>query len=85
MEDMKTYWVTQYALTSGIEKVQGGISGNFIRVEGGWGFKLYRLGTESHETREAAVICAKEMQKKKIASLKKSIQRIENLEFGEAT
>ena len=39
-------------------------------------------GKEWHRTKEAAIAKAEEMRQKKIAGLKKQIERLEKLEFG---
>ena len=75
---------TKHALTEGIKRVQMTVldetaihgSGRNIEV-------LYGEGVEWHRTLRSAVRRAEEMRVAKIASLRKSIARLEELRFGE--
>ena len=82
MENEKiTAWVTKYALTQGIMKVDGevhhGTSSNMFS----YGEYGYAHGDDWHRTHESAVAKAEDMRKKKIASLKKSIAKLEAMNF----
>lgn len=77
-----TAWVTKYALTDGIQKVSGTVrhetsSDMLSRV----GFRECLHGNDWHRTPEAALARAEEMRKNKIASLKKSIAKLEAMTF----
>ena len=76
-----TAWVTTYALTQGIMKVDGevchGTSSKLLTYD--------KFGSASgedwHRTHESAVKKAEDMRKAKIASLKKSIAKLEAMKF----
>lgn len=71
-------WVTKYALTRGIFEQFGEIwSEEGFRYE-----KYYYLHKhEWHRTKEEAIARAEQMQKEALASLKKKIEKLENLRF----
>jgi len=78
-----TVWISKYALTKGVFAITAedcfDTSGKMVRdMNNNY---LYYHGKDWHKTRKAAVKRAKEMKAKKIASLKKSIERIRKLEF----
>lgn len=82
--------ITTYALTQGIleleaelcEKPNGDLKG-VIKVPGKYGPTFYHgEGRDWHKTRAEAILKAKEMQIKKIASLKRQIIKIESLDFS---
>ena len=86
--DNITAWVTKYALTSGIQKVSGTarqtISNMLVyqaKTSSGMHYSHAR-GNEWHRTPEAALARAEEMRKNKIASLKKSIAKLEVKTFS---
>lgn len=76
-------WITKYALTKGIlersirsfdGETAEDITGGHLRA------KYYRKG-EWHESKISAIEKAEEMRKKKIASLKKQIEKLEKMKF----
>ena len=82
-----TAWVTKYALTDGIQKVSGTVrhetSSAMLSYPGGcrdWPVSVH--GNDWHRTPEAALARAEEMRKNKIASLKKSIAKLEAMMFS---
>lgn len=82
-----TAWVTKYALTSGIQKVSGTVrhetSSAMLSYPGecrDWPVSVH--GNDWHRTPEAALARAEEMRKAKIASLKKSIAKLEAMTFS---
>ena len=77
---MKTYWISKYALTDGIRpaKDSARLSDGYV-VESTWG--VFRIGTNAHETFEAAAEAAETMRVRKIASLKKQLAKMEKLTF----
>jgi len=73
-------WITKYALTSGIEVVNGELFENDTAVNYGNCY-AHGEGREWHKTEEAAIIRAEKMRSDKIASLRKSISKLEKLRF----
>ena len=81
-------WITKYALSDGIEQINSenmkmfGIEGgylSFCRYAGSVP-EVYSKGNW-HKTKEAAIAKAEEMRQKKIASLKKQIEKLEGMKF----
>lgn len=69
---MKAF-VTKYALTQGIQEVNGDLkSADMLSVKGMHGFDSYFHRDEWHETRESAVAKAERMRLAKIASPQKA-------------
>lgn len=85
---MKVY-ITKYALTSGIDEVECSQfnmnSGTIHYKLPGSHFTQYAHGKDWRGTMAEAEIRAEEMRVKKIASLKKSIAKLEKLNFTEVT
>lgn len=82
-----TAWVTKYALTTGIQKVSGTVchetSSTMLRYsDPANGFKEFVHGNDWHRTPKAALARAEEMRKAKIASLKKSLAKLESMIFS---
>lgn len=79
-------WITKYALTKGIEEKEAvecpGFEG-MIRVNGCSVFasNYHGEGDEWHRNHDLALKQAEEMRQKKIASLKKQIEKLEKLRF----
>lgn len=77
-------WITKYALTDGIvEKEAKGLNGR-LKVEDGlfpWYLSPKDEGKNWHRTKESAIARAEVMRNKKIASLKKQIEKLENMKF----
>lgn len=81
------YWITKYALSSGIFILKGGElidAGYLHKMEPETHTQHFYGPREYHTTREAAVAKAKEMAKLKIKSLQKQIAKLENLTFEDA-
>ena len=75
---MKVY-ITKYALTRGILEADAELNPRFpTMVSTNLG---HFHGKDWHETKEAAIYRAEEMRTKKIASLKKQIEKLEALKF----
>lgn len=76
-----TVWVTKYALTIGIfEKFGETLSEEQFEVfDHGCYYYLHKH--EWHRTKEEAIARAEQMRKAKIASLKKQLEKLENLHF----
>ena len=75
-------WITAYALTKGILKVNGvvchSVSGNMIK----YGQYETAHGKDWHRTPDAALARAEEMRKDKIASVRKQLTKLENIVFS---
>lgn len=71
-----TAWITRYALTDGIQKVQGEIDQeNPCEFDyGAWNFAI---GDQWHLTEKAAMDHAETMRTQRIASLKRSLFKTE--------
>jgi hypothetical protein len=80
-------WVTKYALSSGVfeseAEICSSVDKGMIRVtrEGRYPEYFHGDGKEWHRTRESVMKRVEEMKTKKIASLKKSIKKIESITF----
>lgn len=72
-----TVWVTKWVFTLGIIEEKAEVIDK-ERANCGFG---YLHGGDWHRTREAAVKRAKEMQIKKIASVKKQLEKLEKMRF----
>lgn len=83
---MKLY-ITKYALTNGIIEVDTEIltdtfGGKFISVKiFGFHYEQFFGAKDFRQTRKSAIKKAEEMRAKKIASLKKQIEKLEKLSF----
>lgn len=82
---MMSYYITKYALSAGIKEVSEddfeednrGIYGNMPGSYYPSGF----YGKEWHRTMDAAIVRAEEMRVARIVSMKKSIAKMEKLDF----
>jgi hypothetical protein len=83
---MKAY-ITKYALTSGIQEVDDASEPEYesrmisVRSLGVFA-NFHGEGREWHRTKESAVAKAEQMRLAKIVSLKKSIKKLESLNFA---
>jgi hypothetical protein len=84
-EAPRTVWVTKYALTAGVKQhpiVRLEEDGDlWAKLPGSPSYGALIGPKDHHPTREAALARAEEMRAAKIASLKRQIERLENLEF----
>lgn len=56
------------------------VSGEYAKpADGSWG--LYRIGKEVFESRDAAVVMARQLVVRRITSLKKSLAKVEKFEI----
>ncbi len=74
-------WVTKCALTEGIQLVDGEVCHEISSGMLSYGAYGTAHGKDWHRTPEAALARAEEMRKAKIASLRKSIEKMERLTF----
>lgn len=79
---MRAY-ITKYALTQGILEKEGEVSENMLQVppSSAKHFSQYFHGKDWHKTIEEAKARAEEMRLKKIESLKKKLQALEDMSF----
>lgn len=82
---MTQIWVTKYALTAGVFKIDAKLSNtgemaSFKRKEAAFG--EYAHGKDFHLTEDAARLRFEEMRKKKQESLVKQKAKIDNLTFS---
>ena len=82
-------WSTKYALSTGIQEVEGEIADNInvamFTVKGQNGSMDYNLhgeGVEWHRTEEAALKRALVLVEKKAASIRKSLKKLDMSETG---
>ncbi len=87
MSDEFDGYVTQYALTAGIQPMRlrvTGVSDDMAQqVPHQWGVYYHGEGKNWHRTYESARKRAEEMRKAKIASVKKSLAKLEAMTFPE--
>ena len=80
-------WISKYALTQGIFEIEaeiceGSMTGMVADINNRT-FGLYHgEGREWHKTKEEASKRAEKMRLKKIASLKKQIEKLEKMDFN---
>lgn len=79
-------WITQYALTDGIQEMEAevceAISKDMIAVRKEGSINAMHFHKPYwHESKEEAIVKANEIKEKKIKSLRKSIEKLEKLEF----
>lgn len=76
-------WITKYALSKGIKEKEVEQSDSFPEIVRRKDFydSYYGEGKEWHRTKESALAKAEEMRKKRIASLRKQIEKLEKLRF----
>lgn len=83
VNEIFTVWITTYALTTGITRHSARISHipSMVEIIHERSLKQYAHGEgkDWHRTREGAVARAEEMRKAKIASLRKSIAKLEKM------
>lgn len=76
-------WITQYALTNGIEEMEAEQCDNakMVEVRGEYTGYYHGEGKNWHRTKEGAIKRAEDMRVMKIVSLKRSIAKLEALKF----
>ena len=78
-------YITKYALTRGILKKEGVIDEerNFVRVNnsGFSGRDIHYLGKTAFTSKEEAIANAEQMRQRKIHSLSKQIEKLEQFRF----
>lgn len=78
---MKVF-VSKYAITDGITEHDATISGDGgYAIVPGCGLYTLEIGSDAHLTREAAVAKANDMRTRRIASLQKQIDKLEQMTF----
>lgn len=75
-------WITKYALSEGIVEVDTEVcTGDMIQTHEKWPRYFHGEGRGYHTEKQSAINHADKMRQKKIASLKKQIERLEKLRF----
>lgn len=81
-EAKQTVWLSKYALSGGIAEYQAEIrDGMAYPGKPFMSYTSFKMGVDAHNTREAAVLAAEAASKKKIASLRKPIAKLEATKF----
>lgn len=81
---MEKVYITKYALTKGILEKEARVSDfgcGRLRAFCNGDYSSYGIGSEAFYTLEEALNIAEERRNKKIESLKKQINKLENLKF----
>lgn len=79
-------WITKYALTDGVEKVQAEHSPSYpgmVTVRSGIYPQSFH-GMDWHRTEADALARAEQMRLKRVAALKKQLARLQKLSFSAA-
>jgi hypothetical protein len=79
-------YITKYALTRGIIEKEARISdygGGHLRAFANGDYSSYGIGSEAFYTKEEALKNAEKRRTKKIESLRKQIQKLENIKFDD--
>lgn len=74
-------WITKFALTKGIIEKEVENCGDGMVKESENHFPTYYHRTDWHTDKQCVIAKAEEMRKKKIASLKKQIEKLEKTKF----
>ena len=77
----ETFYLTKYALTNGVEEICGRCDGKYVPYASGYMVSFFLLGRDIFRNREDAVRQAEAMRMKKIASLKKTLAKLEKMTF----
>ena len=80
------FFLSKYALTGGIKEAEGKAvkesTGDTVYAKLDEDYSLFTIGKYAHETREAAVDAAEFLRARKLASLRRQIAKIEELDFS---
>lgn len=82
MTECITIWVSKYALTKGILKVENAETSDDFPIIAMCGYVSY-YGNDWHRTEAEAIARAEEMRVAKIKSLEKQITKLRAMTFGE--
>ena len=75
-------WITKYALTKGIFKLQViDVGDGMVRSADNVLEMYHKEGRDWHRAKESAIAKAEKMRQKKITSLEKQIDKIKKLDF----
>lgn len=80
---MKTYWITKYALSAGVESIDaepqpwGSNPEQFIKI----GYSFLTIGRDCFDNEADAKADAERRREKKVTSLRKQIAKLEKLTF----
>ena len=82
--EKKEYFETKYYSTDGIIRFKEGdysIEDNYLYPNGKWELSSFPVGKDVFPTLEEALNDAEKRRQKKIASLKKQLKKLEEMEF----
>lgn len=74
-------WITKYAITKGILEKEVEDCKDSMVEESDNHFPTYYHGTDWHTDKQSAIAKAEEMRLRKIASLKRQIEKLKNMKF----
>lgn len=78
-------WITKYALTQGIYEKEAerctNVNNDMIEIKDSRLEFYHGEGNEWHLTKESAIKKAKEMRDKKIKSVQKQLEKLQNMKF----
>ena len=78
---MKAY-VTKYALTVGIERLEGEVEGGmFMVIRNGFMNHYHGEGREWHRTLDSALAQAEKLRERKLVALRKQQEKLEKMVF----
>lgn len=84
---MAKVFITKYALTSGIREIEADIHKSTFNNQNDYvrdgSFSFHYIGKDAFTEKSEALKKAEDMRKKKIASLRKQIEKLEKLSFNE--
>lgn len=75
------YYVSTYALSTGILEVEGDVKDNMLTYKNQYGFITYVPKPNWHDNIDDAVYKANEMRTKKILSMNKKIKELHSIDF----
>ncbi len=84
----ETVYSSRYALTAGVQRIdnaevkESGLVA--YRDKSNWTIYLHNEGKEWHRTEDGAIARAEAMRQAKIASLKKSLAKLEKMRFDKS-
>ena len=93
MAELRTFYVTKHALTTGIKAIQGLL----VCTRENWvkepedprylmrNFRMWSMLTDCHNTLEEAIARAELMREREIHSLKRRIEKLEAMDFTAQT
>jgi len=84
MDEQKTFYVTKFALTTGIMAVRGEVSKtspNMLCYTDDWKYTQYAKGEDWYDNLGEAIANCERRRRAKIASMQRQIAKLEKMEF----